>query len=232
MQRFPMRRWGLAAALFLLILPSGTGAADFLAQEACRACHARLPAPGSLEAFDLAAHLTDAMPESERLPRYSMAYAFRTYMDSFHGRLRALGQWNAPTCSNCHGADWLHPLSPEDPASPVHASNLPRTCASSGCHDARLLASRVAEGSMHLDVSGRHLVLAPARAGKAALLPSQTYREASYRLGEYDVPGVVNTFFIFLTMGVLTVFTLVVVLDAATRIRKRRRQEASDDREG
>ena len=85
---------------------------------------------------------------------------------------------------------------------------------------------------MHLDVSGRHLVLAPPQAGKAALLPAQTYREVSYRLGKYDVPVAVNTFFIFLTMGVLTVFTLVVVLDAVTRIRERRRREASDEREG
>lgn len=54
-----------------------------------------------------------------------------SYSESVHGKgLLASGLVVSATCTNCHTAH--NPLPPDDPASSVHASNIPNTCGS--CH--------------------------------------------------------------------------------------------------
>jgi cytochrome b subunit of formate dehydrogenase len=53
------------------------------------------------------------------------------YLQSVHGRaLLVDGNEDAPSCENCHGHHKILPK--EDPASPLHHSNVPNTCAQ--CH--------------------------------------------------------------------------------------------------
>jgi cytochrome b subunit of formate dehydrogenase len=53
------------------------------------------------------------------------------YARSLHGRARAAGAAEAPTCANCHGNP--HALvARDDPSSPVHPARLPETCGH--CH--------------------------------------------------------------------------------------------------
>jgi len=59
------------------------------------------------------------------------------YRTSKHGRLNAAGDPVPATCTNCHGAHGIHPVT--SPDSPAYASNVPATCAK--CHaDAKLMA--------------------------------------------------------------------------------------------
>jgi hypothetical protein len=55
----------------------------------------------------------------------------KAYAESIHGKARAQGFTEPPTCASCHGD--IHKLVPRsDPASPVNAKNVARTCAV--CH--------------------------------------------------------------------------------------------------
>jgi cytochrome b subunit of formate dehydrogenase len=65
----------------------------------------------------------DGRPTSENI--------YRDYRDSIHGRaVTQSGLVVAPDCSGCHGAHTIRAV--ENPASPVHRSNIPDTCG--GCH--------------------------------------------------------------------------------------------------
>ncbi len=56
--------------------------------------------------------------------------SFRTYRDTFHGKVTALGFSRVARCSDCHGAHTVKPAS--DPKSAIHPTNLVATCGK--CH--------------------------------------------------------------------------------------------------
>jgi DnaJ-class molecular chaperone len=58
------------------------------------------------------------------------AESLRTYRDTFHGKVTALGFTRVARCSDCHGAHTVLPAS--NPASAVHPSNRVATCGK--CH--------------------------------------------------------------------------------------------------
>jgi hypothetical protein len=85
------------------------------------------------------------------------------FADSIHGRVLAKsGLVVAPTCSSCHGAHDI--IDPDDPASPVAASNVVSTCGT--CHEG---IARQFEGSVHAAVT---------RAGHAGAPACQTCHTA------------------------------------------------------
>jgi len=55
-----------------------------------------------------------------------------TFIESFHGIAIGLGDKAEASCTDCHGVHSIRPAI--DPASAVHASNLPATCGRPGCH--------------------------------------------------------------------------------------------------
>jgi formate dehydrogenase gamma subunit len=61
------------------------------------------------------------------------------YNASVHGRARAHGNADVPTCTNCHGAAHTMVAS-SDPSSPVNKQHLPDTCGS--CHSNSSLAAK------------------------------------------------------------------------------------------
>jgi hypothetical protein len=56
--------------------------------------------------------------------------SLRTYRDTFHGKVTALGFTRVARCSDCHGAHGVQPA--EDPRSAVNPQNVVATCAR--CH--------------------------------------------------------------------------------------------------
>jgi len=56
----------------------------------------------------------------------------RTFIESFHGIAIGLGDKAEASCTDCHGVHNIRPAI--DPASPVHADNLAKTCGRPGCH--------------------------------------------------------------------------------------------------
>jgi hypothetical protein len=54
-----------------------------------------------------------------------------SYEDSFHGTAVRFGMRTVANCASCHGVHDIRP--PEDPASSVHAANIPGTCGR--CHE-------------------------------------------------------------------------------------------------
>ncbi|MBI2369382.1 MAG: hypothetical protein HYV08_03945, partial [Deltaproteobacteria bacterium] len=58
------------------------------------------------------------------------AESLRTYRDTFHGQVTALGFTRVARCSDCHGAHGIRPS--RDPRSPVHLANRVATCRK--CH--------------------------------------------------------------------------------------------------
>jgi cytochrome b subunit of formate dehydrogenase len=57
---------------------------------------------------------------------------YRTYHQSYHGKVTRLGGQRAARCSHCHGSHDILPL--EDTASRVHQANLVATCGQAECH--------------------------------------------------------------------------------------------------
>jgi len=55
----------------------------------------------------------------------------RTYHNTYHGKVTALGYTRVARCSSCHGAHNIVPAS--DPASPIHPSRVVQVCAQ--CHE-------------------------------------------------------------------------------------------------
>ena len=58
--------------------------------------------------------------------------SLRTYRDTFHGKVTALGFTRTARCSDCHGSHDIRPVS--DPGSSVHPSHIVTTCGK--CHAA------------------------------------------------------------------------------------------------
>jgi hypothetical protein len=69
----------------------------------------------------------------EIMKKYGIpADRIRTFIESFHGIAIGLGDKAEANCSDCHGVHNIRPAI--DPASMVHADNLPKTCGRPGCH--------------------------------------------------------------------------------------------------
>jgi len=71
-------------------------------------------------------HASEQLATRFNLPAGRMA----TFTESFHGLAARLGSTRAANCASCHG--WHDVLPSSDPASRIHASNLPTTCGA--CH--------------------------------------------------------------------------------------------------
>ncbi|HEX9842008.1 MAG TPA: hypothetical protein VGC20_04635 [bacterium] len=158
----------------------------------------------------------------EDLPRkYSIQSAFRTYWSSPHGRLRALGEHNAPRCVDCHlTQEWREILPQEHPDSPINPKNLARICAK--CHGAAMLQARVMDGSMHLELQRRSLKPGTPPEVRYGFLPGLTKLEKSYYIGKIDVMAWVNFAFLVLTVGTLCFLALFMLLDLYRKLMERR----------
>ena len=71
-------------------------------------------------------HADEAMMRRNGVP----TIAVRTYEESYHGKVEALGSALAAGCADCHSAHAVLP--PSDPRSSIHPDNLPETCGA--CH--------------------------------------------------------------------------------------------------
>lgn len=69
----------------------------------------------------------------------------QTFVGSYHGLASEYGERNVANCASCHGAHRILPST--DPASTIHASNLPGTCGA--CH--AQAGSHFAEGKVHVE---------------------------------------------------------------------------------
>jgi hypothetical protein len=159
----------------------------------------------------------------EGLPRkYSIEVAFRTYWLSPHGRLRALGERNAPRCVDCHlTQEWSEILPREHPDSPINPKNLAKVCAK--CHGPAMLTARVMDGSMHLEPARRSLKPGAPLEVRYGFVPGITKLEKSYYLGPIDVVAWVNFAFLALTVGTLSSLAGFMVLDLVRKLLERRR---------
>lgn len=71
-------------------------------------------------------HADEAMMRRNGVP----TIAVKTYEESYHGKVEALGSALAAGCADCHGAHGILPST--DPASSTYPDNLPKTCGK--CH--------------------------------------------------------------------------------------------------
>jgi hypothetical protein len=161
----------------------------------------------------------------EMLPRkYSIQSAFQSYLDSPHGRLRALGERNAPRCADCHlTQEWREILPQEHPDSPVNPRNLAKICAK--CHGAAMLKARVMDGSMHLELQRRRLVPGEPMGTRYGFLPGITKLEKSYYIGSIDIVAWVNFLFTGLAVVTLISLTAFMLLDLNRKLIERRDQK-------
>ncbi len=131
--------------------------------EACGSCHAD---PALAERY-----------------KYHMVRPLEAYLQSVHARIVAEGG-SGPSCSDCHGAhDVLPSASPE---SPVHHSQVPKTCG--GCHEeitrayeqsvhGQAIAHGIDESPVCTDCHGEHRIISPAEEGSpvyASNIPKMT----------------------------------------------------------
>jgi cytochrome b subunit of formate dehydrogenase len=82
----------------------------------------------------------------------------KTFFDSYHGLAIRLGSASAANCASCHG--WHDVLPSSDPASPIHLSNLPKTCGE--CHPD--IGTRIAKGAIRVHeppgaAEGKHWIV-------------------------------------------------------------------------
>jgi len=73
----------------------------------------------------------------------------RAYRGSFHGIATQFGETRAANCASCH--DYHEILPPENPRSPVHVSNIPKTCGK--CHPGA--NENYAKGKIHVEPQKR-----------------------------------------------------------------------------
>jgi formate dehydrogenase gamma subunit len=88
---------------------------------ACHACHSDLTLK----------HPDDKVPARPVSCSLCHERQAESYGASVHGRALAAGDASAPTCKDCHDSHELKPIN--DPASPLHFSNLTKTCGA--CHE-------------------------------------------------------------------------------------------------
>ncbi len=72
-----------------------------------------------------------------------------TYEESYHGIAVKFGEKTVANCASCHGVHDIRP--PEDPRSPVHVSNIPKTCGK--CHPGA--NPNFAKGRIHVEPGSR-----------------------------------------------------------------------------
>jgi predicted CXXCH cytochrome family protein len=84
------------------------------------------PSRASIPALCASCHANEQRMRAYNLP----VDQYALYQTSGHGRLLAKGDTRVAVCSDCHGAHDILP--PEDPASRVYRTNIPRTCGR--CH--------------------------------------------------------------------------------------------------
>ncbi len=144
----------------LLLLVAGAARAD---EETCAACHGERGGPGAFvdhASFASSIHgkhrctscHADAaeVPHPDRLAPVKCASCHRVesqlYLRSDHGRAVAAGQVEAAACKDCHGA--THSLlNSRDARSPVHRTNVAKTCAR--CHEDESRMSRFRLSERH-----------------------------------------------------------------------------------
>jgi hypothetical protein len=93
-----------------------------LAAPGCTDCHS----PHSIQQHEVARFQTEVIKEWGTCHADSL----KSYRDTFHGQVTALGYARMATCASCHGAHDVRP--PSDPASPVSKENRLKTCQK--CH--------------------------------------------------------------------------------------------------
>lgn len=124
--------------------------------------------------------------------------AVNSFMRSFHGKASVLGSLAAPVCTDCHSSEDRDPhliLASTDAASPTHASNRHLTCRSVGCHD---------NAAPDLSGAGVHMRVDPAA-----------------RTVEYYVTAA----FVILTVGTMTLYFALLVLELANMVLRREDDE-------
>jgi predicted CXXCH cytochrome family protein len=84
------------------------------------------PARASIPALCASCHSDETRMRAYNLP----VDQFALYQTSGHGQALAKGNLRVAVCSDCHGAHDVLP--PDDPASRVFPTNIPKTCG--GCH--------------------------------------------------------------------------------------------------
>lgn len=90
------------------------------------------PSRASIPALCASCHANEQRMRAYNLP----VDQYALYQTSGHGRLLAKGDTRVAVCSDCHGAHDILP--PDDPASRVYRTNIPRTCGR--CHgDTKLM---------------------------------------------------------------------------------------------
>lgn len=90
------------------------------------------PARASIPALCASCHANEQRMRAYNLP----VDQYALYQTSGHGKLLAKGDTRVAVCSDCHGAHDILP--PDDPASRVYRTNIPRTCGR--CHgDTKLM---------------------------------------------------------------------------------------------
>lgn len=161
------------------------------------------------------------LPEEELPRKYSISSAFASYLESPHGRLRELGERNAPMCEDCHlTREWTDILPQEHPESPINPDNLAQRCAK--CHGKLMLTDNVVmNGSMHLELQKRSLLPGEPLEVRYGFLPGITKLERSYYVGGIDVIAWINFGFMGLALVVLTSMSLYVVLDLVRKLIER-----------
>ncbi|MFO1490596.1 MAG: cytochrome b/b6 domain-containing protein [Kiritimatiellia bacterium] len=117
----------------------------------CTDCHGEhtIAAVKDAKASVSAAHIPETCGQCHSSERITTQYALKsgvldTYMESFHGLASQIGGVAAANCASCHG---YHDILPsKDPASSIHADNLPQTCGK--CHAG--IGNRLARGEMKI----------------------------------------------------------------------------------
>jgi predicted CXXCH cytochrome family protein len=120
----------------------------------CASCHGGNPADPEATAMDPDKGFRERIEHNQIAKVCGSCHADAAYMKRFnprpyifsveefetsvHFRKASLGDTKVATCTSCHGVHGIRPHS--DPASPVYAQNVPRTCAH--CHNAEYMKGR------------------------------------------------------------------------------------------
>jgi cytochrome b subunit of formate dehydrogenase len=124
--------------------------------------------------------------------------AVTSYMRSFHGKASTLGSLDAAVCTDCHASEDRDPhlmLASTDVLSPTHADNRQLTCRSSGCHD---------DAAPAISAAGVHMRISPEAA---------------------SVEYYVTAAFVILTIGTMTLYFALLVLELINIVVRREDDE-------
>lgn len=131
---------------FLLIsrLFTVTSHSDELKNEDCLMCHESMEPLVDVKLFESSIHgsfgCTDCHQDIKEIPHGEPKKVDcsscheevgKDYSEGVHGKARAMGVKDAPSCANCHGSHNIFPK--DDPRSLVNPLNVPGTC--SKCHE-------------------------------------------------------------------------------------------------